>query len=146
MKKYFNRSTFWLSFALILYVLSELYYNQFEDIIVTGTWSMNLTETLWWLSQCACYGLVTAAIIQFILFMRDSNKGLLFTAVSSKRFVRISTLLVASGVLHFSYIRFGPGGSSLVFALCMFFSSLSYSFSTIFKEATLIDEEHKLTI
>lgn len=146
MKKYFNRSTFWLSYALLLYVLSELYYNQFEELIISKTWSMNLTETLWWFSQCVFYGVIVAVIVQFILFMRDSNKGLLFTKVSSKRFVSMSTLLILAGGLHFAYIRFGPGGSSLLFALCVFFSSLSYSFSTIFKEATLTKEEHQLTI
>lgn len=146
MKKYFNRSSFWFSYALIVYVISELYFNQLEELMISKTWSMNLTETLWWFSQCVFYGLIVTVIVQFLLFMRDSNKGLLFTKGSSKRFVSMSTLLLLSGSLHFAYIRFGPGGSSLLFALCIFLSSLCYSFSAIFKEATITDEEHKLTI
>jgi hypothetical protein len=146
MKTYFNPTVFWLALSLILFMFSELYFNQFEQIIESEAWNMDVTVSLWWLSRTVCYLLVIAAQIIFVLFMRDSNKGLLFTERSSKRLVHVSILLIISGVLTFSYIRFGPGGSSLNFALLIFFTSLSYSFSNIFKEATVIKEEQALTI
>jgi hypothetical protein len=146
MKPYFNRSTFWLSFALLLYLLSALYYNQLEEIIVSGFWTMDLMPSLWWFSKCVLCELVAAVLIQFILFMRDNNKGSLFTNSSSKSFVHMSTLLFICGGLHLGYIRFDPGGSSLIFSVCIFFGSLSSSFSNIFKEATFTQEEHRLTL
>lgn len=81
----------------------------------------------------------------FYRFMVNSNKGKLFSINSAKQWKRISTIYIIFGIglLMAGFV------DSKFFAGCLvtgFISSVAYSFSKIFIDASLIKEENDLTV
>lgn len=149
MKQYFSRSAFYLTAAIILYIIWQLFtkylihlsienFDNLEDLASYAFFS--------WLVGITNYALIVVALIQFMIFMNDCNKNLLFTDRSSHHLMRISIYLLIYAGLSFLSMRILNNGDSLSFALAVFISSISYSFSKIFKTATETQKEQDLTI
>ncbi len=149
MKTYFSRSAFYLTAAIIIYVLWQLVtkyliHLSIEDFDDLG----NLASYAFfrWLVGVTNYALIVAALIQFMIFMNDCNKNLLFTDRSSHHLMRISFYLLIYAGLSFLSMRILNNGDSLSFAMAVFISSISYSFSRIFRKAAENQKEQDLTI
>ncbi|WP_438961081.1 DUF2975 domain-containing protein [Nonlabens sp.] len=89
--------------------------------------------------------LIIYSVFCFYRFMKGSNNGKLFSSESYKLWKQISTVYIIIGgiaallcILDFKYAGLIPIGGLL--------SSVSYSFSKIFKDSAKLQQENDLTI
>jgi len=149
MKTYFSKSAFFLTSAIIIYVLWQMFTRYLIHISLEdfkNLDSLSFYAFFRWLVGIVNYILLVAALIQFMIFMKDGNKNRLFTERSSWHFTRISIYLLVYAGLSFLSMRILNHGDSLSFAMAVFISSISFSFAKIFKKAAYNQSEQDLTI
>lgn len=140
MKTYFNRSMFILSAAFIIYFLVDIY----EEVITL----IDLEYShlfIWQLVSIIKPLLIISLILLFIHFMRIANRNQLFSQTSSRLWTYKSIVLLIVGVISFIELKF-QDGTSLYFAMSVFFATFCLAMSNIFKEGTVLKQENDLTI
>lgn len=140
MRKYFNKSMFFMAFAFIFYFIAEVFY-KIKDGLILG----QVEWSIWDIINISKYLITVIALILLILFMKIANNGQLFSSKSNKLWIYKSSLLLINGSLSFIETRFHDG-DSLHFATYIFLASFSLAMSAIFKEAGSLKQENDLTI
>lgn len=136
MKKYFHSTMYYLTAALILFMVLEIYDVIAGNDIAISTWeALDIIRLLIFISFLGL----------FIKFITLANRNQLFSKISSRLWTYKSTLLLMVAVLSFIELRF-EDGNSLLFASSIFLASFCFAMSKIFREATLIKQENDLTI
>ncbi len=138
-KKYFHRSTVWLTAAIALYFLHDSY--ELLILLIDGA------SALWLHLIELVQNLVLSAIcILFILYVRQVNsKGLMHRGAAQK-FMWISTLFLAAGSCAIITDRFFKTDDSLTFAVFILFSTVAYQIYRLTNEAATAKEENDLTV
>ncbi len=140
MKKYFNPSMFWLSYAFIIYFVYHLY-SHVSQIIFSSDYSFIWTDLMMMIKPV----IAIIILVQLIILLKAINIKGFFQSKVSSCLERISIFLLAYGLFCFLQIQFS-NAPSFEFAMVIFLSTLSYSFSQGFKKASILKQENDLTI
>lgn len=126
MKYQFHRSTYWLSIAIVIYFIYDMY-KRIDLVYAQKTF------------------VAIAVIVLLIKYFKTVEVNGFFNSKVANLWMWISTLLLIYGAICFIEIRI-LDVSSFEFAVCIFLSSLSFSFSKAFQEGRIIKQENDLTI
>jgi len=138
MKYQFHRSTYWLSIAIIIYFIYDMYKR--IDLLFTQKTFENVD-----LFSITKPFVAIAVIVLLIKYFKTVEVNGFFNSKVSNLWMWISTLLLIYGAICFIEIQI-LDVSSFEFAVCIFLSSLSFSFSKAFQEGRIIKQENDLTI
>lgn len=138
MKHQFHRSTYWLSIAIIIYFIYDMY-KHIDLLFTQKTFEyvdlLSITKPV----------VAIAVIVLLIKYFKTVEVNGFFNSKVSNLWMWISTLLLIYGVICFIEIQI-LDVSSFEFAVCIFLSTLSLSFSKAFQEGGIIKGENDLTI
>ncbi|KQC32259.1 hypothetical protein AAU57_02160 [Nonlabens sp. YIK11] len=137
---YFNNSMYYFTAAFVFYFAMDIY-----DVSSNTTPEANTNLDWWRVIAIVKPVLLIMVLILFARFVFHANKGLLFSASSSKIWKYQSILLLIVGILSLIESRFHDG-ETLYFAASIFVASFCLALSKVFDDATSLKQENDLTI